>query len=104
MPNKKLFHEVAHVVLGHSEEFGQQVDGEVTPRNLREVEAEAIALIFCDPPGLQGSRMRSRDFRPGGIHYFALRDKRRLASIAFRLFSTLPGCGKMPESIHLQAQ
>ena len=46
LPHKTRFHELAHVLLGHTSE-GQQSDGDVTPRNLRECEAEAVALLCC---------------------------------------------------------
>ena len=58
MPQKTMFHEVAHVLLGHTSE-GEQSDGELTPRNLRECEAEAVALVCCaalDLPGIELSR------------------------------------------------
>src|SRR5205807_1446722 len=42
-PHKTRFHELAHVVLGHTTEH-EQTDSEDTPRSLREVEAEAVAL------------------------------------------------------------
>jgi hypothetical protein len=42
LPHKTLFHEAAHVTLGHTAE-GDFADGETTPRSLREVEAEAVA-------------------------------------------------------------
>lgn len=54
MPHKTLFHELAHVVLGHTAEGGL-TDGQFTPRNLREVEAEAVALICCESLGLAGA-------------------------------------------------
>ena len=53
LPHKTLFHEAAHVVLGHTAE-GNFSDGEMTPRNLREVEAEAVALLCCESLGLEG--------------------------------------------------
>jgi hypothetical protein len=53
MPHKTLFHEVAHVLLGHCTE-GDQNDSELTPRNLRECEAEAVALLCCSALGLPG--------------------------------------------------
>ena len=53
LPHKTRFHELAHVLLGHTAE-GQQSDGEVTPRNLRECEAEAVALLCCAALGLPG--------------------------------------------------
>ena len=58
LPHKTRFHELAHVLLGHTA-AGQQADGPVTPRNLRECEAEAVALLCCaalDLPGREESR------------------------------------------------
>lgn len=58
LPHKTRFHELAHVLLGHTAE-GVQADGEITPRNLRECEAEAVALLCCaalDLPGVEQSR------------------------------------------------
>jgi hypothetical protein len=55
MPHKTRFHEVGHVLLGHTTE-GSQTDSELTPRNLRECEAEAVALLCCaalDLPGVE---------------------------------------------------
>jgi antirestriction protein ArdC len=54
LPHKTLFHELAHVTLGHTTE-GQTHDGEQTPRNLKEVEAEAVALILCETLQLPGA-------------------------------------------------
>ena len=53
LPHKTRFHELAHVLLGHTAE-GTQADSEVTPRNLRECEAEAVALVCCAALGLPG--------------------------------------------------
>ena len=53
LPHKTMFHELAHVVLGHTEE-GQLSDDEHTPRSLREVEAESVALLCCASLGLDG--------------------------------------------------
>jgi antirestriction protein ArdC len=58
LPHKTTFHEVAHVLLGHTTE-GEQNDGELTPRNLQECEAEAVALLCCaalDLPGVDHCR------------------------------------------------
>jgi antirestriction protein ArdC len=44
VPFKTLVHELAHVVLGHTLEH-TMVDGAMTPRDLREVEAESVALL-----------------------------------------------------------
>ena len=54
LPHKTLFHEAAHVVLGHTAE-GDFADTETTPRSLREVEAEAVALLCCESLGLEGA-------------------------------------------------
>lgn len=53
LPHKTRFHELAHVLLGHTAE-GVQADGEITPRSLRECEAEAVALLCCAALGLPG--------------------------------------------------
>jgi len=45
-PEKTLFHEIAHVVLGHTKE-AMLSDDERTPKNLREVQAESVAYILC---------------------------------------------------------
>lgn len=54
LPHKTFFHELAHVVLGHTSE-GAFTDTEHTPRSLREVEAEAVALLCCESLNLEGS-------------------------------------------------
>lgn len=46
-PHKTLFHEIAHIVLGHTTD-SEQVDGKDIPLNLAEVEAEAVALILLE--------------------------------------------------------
>ena len=53
LPHKTRFHELAHVLLGHTAE-GEQADTEITPRNLRECEAEAVALVCCAALELPG--------------------------------------------------
>ena len=53
LPHKTMFHELAHVVLGHTEE-GPLSDDEHTPRSLREVEAESVALLCCASFELEG--------------------------------------------------
>jgi antirestriction protein ArdC len=53
LPHKTTFHELAHIALGHTAE-ADHADSELTPRNLREVEAEAVALLCCAALGLPG--------------------------------------------------
>jgi antirestriction protein ArdC len=54
MPHKTLFHELAHIELGHTAELDFQ-DSEQTPRNLREAEAEAVAMLLCESLSLPGA-------------------------------------------------
>jgi len=53
-PDKTTFHELAHILLGHTSE-GKISDSDNTPRSLREVEAESVALICCESLGLSGA-------------------------------------------------
>jgi len=53
-PFKTLFHELGHVILGHTEELDFS-DSESTPKSLREVEAESVALILCESLTLPGA-------------------------------------------------
>ncbi len=59
-PIKTLIHEIAHILLGHTAETAAGLtDSETTPRSLREVEAEAVALVCLealDLPGAADSR------------------------------------------------
>jgi hypothetical protein len=58
LPHKTTFHELAHVVLGHTTEADFS-DDDLTPRDIREVEAESVALLLCeslDLPGAEFSR------------------------------------------------
>lgn len=54
MPHKTLFHELAHVELGHTAETSF-TDSERTPRSLREAEAEAVAMLLCESLSLPGA-------------------------------------------------
>ncbi|HEX3558270.1 MAG TPA: ArdC-like ssDNA-binding domain-containing protein [Pyrinomonadaceae bacterium] len=54
LPHKTRFHELGHVVLGHTTEADFN-DTEQTPRSLREVEAECVALICLETLELPGT-------------------------------------------------
>ncbi len=54
VPWKTTFHELAHVLLGHTSE-ARCADDDRTPRDLRECEAEAVALVCCEALGLPGA-------------------------------------------------
>lgn len=53
-PHETRFHEIAHIVLGHTTE-GLQADSPRTPKSLREVEAEAVTLVCLEALGLPGA-------------------------------------------------
>jgi hypothetical protein len=53
MPAKTTFHELAHIELGHTSEAVH--DSEALPRNLKEVEAETVALLCLESLGMDGA-------------------------------------------------
>jgi antirestriction protein ArdC len=53
LPHKTLFHEIAHVILGHTDVEAH--DSFNTPKNIKEVEAESVALICCEALKLEGA-------------------------------------------------
>ncbi len=55
IPHKTTFHEVAHVLLGHTATDTTTSDGADLPRSLREAEAESVALLCCESLGLPGA-------------------------------------------------
>lgn len=56
LPHKTRFHELAHVLLGHTSEADAGLtDSDLTPRHLREVEAEAVAMVCVEALGLPGA-------------------------------------------------
>ena len=54
LPAKTFLHELGHVILGHTTE-AEFADADSTPRSLREVEAESVALLCCESLGLEGA-------------------------------------------------
>jgi antirestriction protein ArdC len=55
-PESTLFHELAHIVLGHTAEGSLNSDStDRTPRDIRELEAECVALLCCASLGLPGA-------------------------------------------------
>jgi hypothetical protein len=70
MPHRTFFHEIAHVVLGHTAESSRLEDGdERTPRTVREVEAECVALLCAESLGLAGC-----EFSRGYIQHWTGRE------------------------------
>jgi len=54
MPTKTCFHELGHILLGHTES-GSVNDSEILPQSLKEVEAESVALLCLESLGLEGA-------------------------------------------------
>jgi hypothetical protein len=80
LPHKTTFHEMAHIVLGHTASE-KLVDSEQTARHIREVEAESVALICCETLGLEGA-----DFCRGYIQHWLKTEKEIPNQSAARIF------------------
>ena len=79
MPHKTRFHELAHVLLGHTSE-GLQADGEITPRNLRECEAEGVAFLCCAALDRRRAGRPTLEHQCTGFAARLGRDRSRLAA------------------------
>jgi|SRR5579871_216623 len=67
-PEATLFHELAHIVLGHTAENVLNSDSQDrTPRDIRELEAECVALLCCESLGLPGAEL-SRGYIQSWFH------------------------------------
>ena len=81
LPRKTAFHEIAHIVLGHTASE-KLVDSEQTTRHIREVEAESVALICCETLGLDGV-----EFCRGYIQHWLKTEKEIPNQSAARIFA-----------------
>jgi antirestriction protein ArdC len=81
LPLKTTLHEMAHVVLGHTTSQ-KLVDLEHMDRNIREVEAESVALICCESLGLPGAEAAR-----GYIQHWLQGEKEIPNQSAARIFS-----------------
>ena len=67
-PESTLFHELAHIVLGHTAEASLNSDStDRTPKDIRELEAECVALLCCESLGLPGAS-ESRGYIQSWFH------------------------------------
>jgi hypothetical protein len=64
-PTGTLYHEIAHIVLGHTAEKFQAL-GKNTPRDIREVEAECVSMFCLEALGLPGAEY-SRSYIQGWL-------------------------------------
>ena len=90
MPHKTRFHELAHVLLGHTSE-GTLNDGDVTPRDLRECEAEAVALLCLAALDLPGIEQCRGYIQTGGARAIRYRNARHSASSRWPIRSLKAG-------------
>jgi len=81
LPHKTTFHEIAHIVLGHTT-IERLVDSEQTARHIREVEAESVALICCETLGLEGA-----EFCRGYIQHWLKTEREIPTHSAARIFA-----------------
>ncbi len=81
LPHKTTFHELAHVLLGHTT-TEKLVDSEHTAPHLREVEAESVALICCETLDLEGA-----EFCRGYIQHWLKTEKEIRNHNAARIFT-----------------
>jgi antirestriction protein ArdC len=93
-PHRTLLHELAHVVLGHTAE-ADMTDDERTPRNIREVEAEGVALICCESLGLPGAD-HSRGYLQHWLRNEVISD--RAAQRIFKAADTILRAGRPHEN------
>jgi antirestriction protein ArdC len=93
MPRKTFFHEAAHCLL-HCQET-DLTDTDQMPRDVREVEAEAVALLCCESLGLPGA-----EFSRGYIQAWSKgepiseRSAQRIFHAADRILKA--GCAEKP--------
>lgn len=85
--NKTRFHELAHIVLGHTLE-NEMADGDLTPRNLMEVEAEGVAYLLTTLLDLLG-QAESRAYIQGWLNADSIPEKsaQRIFSAANKILA-----------------
>jgi len=92
LPHRTLFHEMAHVILGHTaESIGLTDRDERTPKDVREVEAESVAYILCQSLGMPGE-----EFSRGYLQHWLGRNKieERSAQKIFHAADTILKAGR----------
>jgi hypothetical protein len=96
LPVKTTFHELAHVVLGHTTE-GQLSDSDVTPRDEREMEAEGAAYILGQLLGLPGAA-ESRGYLQHWAHGKTFSE--RMAARIFSAANKILVAGQEPKALN----
>jgi hypothetical protein len=91
LPAKTTFHELGHILLGHTTETAFN-DTEATPRNLKEIEAESVALLCLESLGLPGA-----EFCRGYIQNWGGEIPERSAQKIFHAADTILKAGRVTE-------
>ncbi len=55
LPHKTMFHELGHIMLGHTKSDHVEADRHELVRNIKEAEAESVAMILCESLDLPGT-------------------------------------------------
>jgi hypothetical protein len=99
LPHKTRFHELAHVMLGHTAEAGAGLaDSDLTPRCLREVEAEAVALVCLEALGLPGADHSRGYIQHWNQHREAEPIPERSAQRIFKAADQILKAGTLPDA------
>ncbi len=96
LPHKTLFHEIAHALLHTSE--ADFADTEKTLGSLREVEAQAVALLCCEALSLEGAdyaRGYIQDWMYQGIGFDADAIPEKSAQKIFRAADQILRAGRL---------
>ena len=95
LPMKTTFHELAHILLGHTKSGVRMLDGDDLARGIMEAEAESVAFICCATlglPGLDEARGYVQHWLSGGLgrreedaEQFRVKSAARIFSVANRI-------------------
>lgn len=101
LPHKTLFHELAHVVLGHTAADVMMADAPDLPKCIKEAEAEATAFLCCATLGLQGME-ESRGYIQSWLAGGDIPDKsaRRIFTAADRILKAGSNDQQEKETLH----
>lgn len=83
MPHKTFFHELGHVLLGHCDNGSEFVDEVASKRNIKEVEAESVALccmLALNLDGIEYPRGYIKNWLKG--EEFPIESKKKIFKIA----------------------
>jgi len=97
LPFKTLFHEMAHVLLGHTDEVAMAAHDETIPACLMEVEAESVAMLCLASLNMDGMEY-CRGYIQNWISTESIPEKscRKIMSVADKILKA--GTNKLKEN------